>query len=72
MTAIVSQLLRAAVSEELRQVERELRAGELAPDLAMAIIRDVKERLELLETPQGEQAEADLRAWLLERSGAGG
>ena len=72
VTAIVSQLLRAAVSEELRQVERELRAGELAPDLAMAIVRDVKERLELLETPQGEQAEADLRAWLLERSGAGG
>ena len=68
VTAVVAQLLRAAVAEALREVERELRSGDLAPDVAMATIRDVKERLELLDTPQGAQAEEDLRTWLLERA----
>jgi hypothetical protein len=34
----------------------------------MATTRDVKERLELLETAQGDEAERDLRDWLLERA----
>jgi DNA primase len=68
VTAVVSQLVRSAVRAELRNVERDLREGRMAPDVAMATIRDVKERLECLETAQGETAEYDLREWLLERS----
>jgi len=30
--------------------------------------RDVDERVQLLETAQGETAESDLRKWLLERA----
>jgi hypothetical protein len=30
--------------------------------------RDVEERLQMLETDQGETAEKDLRTWLLERA----
>ena len=38
VTAVVAQLLRAAVAHELREVERELRGGDIAPDVAMATI----------------------------------
>ncbi len=68
VTAVVSQLLRAAVDEQLKGIERELRGGTIAPDVAMATIRDVKERLAMLETPHGEVAEVDLRNWLLDRA----
>ena len=68
VTAVVSQLLRAAVREELKNVDRDLREGRMTPDVAMATISDVKTRLDLLETPQGDVAEADLRQWLIERS----
>jgi hypothetical protein len=36
--------------------------------VAIATIRDVKERVGLLETDQGLSAEKDLREWLVERS----
>ena len=68
VTAVVSQLVRSAVQKELKNVERDLREGRMAPDVAMATISDVKERVGLLDTPQGEVAEGDLRDWLLERS----
>ncbi|HEY1223358.1 MAG TPA: toprim domain-containing protein, partial [Acidimicrobiales bacterium] len=68
VTAVVSQLLRSAVAEELRNVERDLRDERLSPEAAMATIRDVKERVALLETTDGELAERDLREWLLERA----
>ena len=68
VTAVVSQLLRSAVAEELRNVERDLRNERVSPDVAMATIRDVKERVALLETVEGEVAERDLRDWLLERA----
>ena len=68
VTAVVSQLVRSAVQEELKNVERDLREGRMMPDVAMATISDVKERVGLLDTPQGEVAEGDLRDWLLERS----
>jgi hypothetical protein len=55
------------VGEELKNVERDLRSGVLGPELAMATIKDVKERLALLETTQGEVAEGDLRSWLIVR-----
>ena len=66
--AVVAQLVRHAASLELRQVDRELREGAISPDLAMATIRDVKERLELLESPQGATAETELREWLVART----
>ena len=67
VTAVVAQLVRGAVREELRNVERDLREGRMAPDAAMATIGDVKTRLDLLDTPQGGDAESDLRQWLIER-----
>ena len=68
VTAVVSQLIRSAVALELRNVDREVREGTIAPDVAMATIRDVKERVELLESPNGDIAEGDLRSWLVARS----
>ncbi len=68
VTAVVSQLLRSAVAQGLRDVERELRDGALSPDVAMATIRDVKQRVALLDTGEGDRAESDLREWLLERA----
>ena len=68
VTAVVSQLLRSAVAEELKNVERDLRSEKLAPDVTMVTVRDVKERLALLETDDGKAAERDLREWLLERA----
>ncbi len=67
VSAVVAQLLRASVAAELREIERELRRGDIAPDVAMATITDVKERLALLDSPQAPTAEADLRAWLITR-----
>ncbi len=68
VTAVVSQLIRSAVKFELKNVERDLRDGRMSPEAAMATIRDVKERIELLETARSESAEQDLRGWLAERS----
>jgi DNA primase len=68
ISAVVAQLLRSAISEELKNFDREFREGRIAPEVAMATTRDVKERLELLETAQGDEAERDLRTWLLERA----
>jgi DNA primase len=68
VSAVISQLIRSAVGVELKNVERDLRGGVIAPDVAMATVRDVKERVELLSTSQGEVAEKDLRSWLLTRS----
>jgi hypothetical protein len=60
--------MRGAVKVELQRLDRDMREGRLSPDVAMATSRDVKERLELLESAQGDEAERDLRAWLLERA----
>jgi hypothetical protein len=70
VAAVVAQLLRGAVAANLRELERELRSGQVTPEVANVTIRDVKERLGLLDTPSGAQAEVDLRAWLLSRSDA--
>ena len=70
VTAVVAQLLRAAVTSELREIERELRSGDITPDLAMATITDVKERLAMLDSHQANSAEADLRAWRISRADA--
>jgi DNA primase len=68
VTAVVAQLLRSAVHQELLSLNRDMREGRATPEFAMATIRDVKEREELLETAQGDVAENDLRHWLLERA----
>jgi DNA primase len=68
VAAVVAQLLRSAVRAELSKLNRDMLEGRVSPELAGATDRDVKERLELLETAQGEEAERDLRAWLLERA----
>jgi len=69
VSGIISQLIRSACSEELRLVDKELREGTLDPTTAMHTIRDVKERLALLDGPHGELAEQNLTAWLAERNG---
>jgi DNA primase len=68
VTAVVSQLIRSAVNAELKNVSRDLREGRMTPEAADVTVRDVKERLVLLEGPSSEVAEQDLRAWLVERS----
>lgn len=68
LTAVVAQLMRSAVVAELRTLDRDMREGRVSPEVAMATSRDVKERVELLETAHGEVAERDLRHWLLERA----
>jgi DNA primase len=68
VTSVATQLLRNAVTLALRDVDRDLREGRLAPDVAMATIRDVKERLTLLDGPHRDVAETDLRGWLEERA----
>jgi DNA primase len=68
ITAVVAQLLRSAVHQELLRLNRDMREGRVTPEFAMATIRDVKEREELLESARGDVAETDLRHWLLERA----
>jgi DNA primase len=68
ISAVVAQLLRSAVNGELKNFDRDFREGRITPEVAMATTRDVKERLELLETAQGDEAERDLRDWLLQRA----
>jgi DNA primase len=68
VTAVVAQLMRSAVIAELKSLDRDMREGRVTPDVAMATSRDVKERVELLETIDGDVAERDLRHWLLERA----
>ena len=68
VTSVVAQLLRAAIAVELREVERDLRAGDISPESAMATITGVKERLILLDSPESASVESDLRDWLIERS----
>ena len=68
VTAVVSQLIRSAVTVELKNVARDLNEGILAPDVADVTVRDVKERLVLLESASGRLAEDELREWLVERT----
>ena len=68
VTAVIAQLIRAAVRVERTKLNRDMLEGRVSPELAGAMDRDVEERLQLLETDQGETAENDLRTWLLERA----
>lgn len=62
--AVIAQLVRSAVTHELRVIDRELRQGVIEPGLAMSVVRDVKERVNELEGPTRQAAIADLREWL--------
>jgi hypothetical protein len=68
VTAVVSQLIRSAVTIELKNVARDLNDGNMAPEVADVTVRDVKERLVLLDSASGQLAENELREWLLERT----
>ncbi|HQT99592.1 MAG TPA: DNA primase [Acidimicrobiales bacterium] len=68
VSAVLAQLIRAAVRSELTDLSRDLRASRISPELELSTQRDVRERLDLLDTDHAEAAELDLRAWLLERS----
>jgi DNA primase len=68
VTAVVAQLIRAAVRAERKNLNGDMLEGRISPELAGAMDRDVDERVQLLETAQGETAESDLRKWLLERA----
>jgi DNA primase len=68
VTAVIAQLIRAAVRSERKNLNRDMIEGRISPELASAMDRDVEERLQLLETDQGEVAESELRKWLLERA----
>jgi hypothetical protein len=68
VTAVIAQLIRAAVRVERANLNRDMLEGRITPELAGAMDRDVEERLQMLETDQGEAAERDLRTWLLERA----
>ncbi|MHB2027503.1 MAG: DNA primase [Acidimicrobiales bacterium] len=68
VSAVIAQLLRSAVSQELGALQRELREGRASPDVVKSTIDGVKERVALLESPHGDVAEQDLRRWLLERA----
>ena len=67
VAAVAAQVLRHAADVALHELEREMRDGLVAPEVAMAVIRDVKDRLSLLGTGQGESAEHSLREWLTGR-----
>jgi DNA primase len=68
VTAVVSQLIRSAVTVELKNVARDLNDGNMTPEVADVTVRDVKERLFLLDGASGQLAEQELREWLLERT----
>jgi DNA primase len=68
VTAVVSQLIRSAVTVELKNVARDLNEGNMTPEVADVTVRDVKERLVLLESVSGRLAEDELREWLVERT----
>ncbi len=68
VTAVVSQLIRSAVTVELKNVARDLHDGTMTPEVADVTVRDVKERLVLLDSASGQLAENELREWLVERT----
>jgi DNA primase len=64
LTGALAQLVRAAATEALREIERDLRAGAVTAESAMEAIRDVKARLGELDSPRGSQALDELIEWL--------
>ncbi len=72
IAAVAAQLIRAAASTALKEVDRDLREGIVTPESALSVIRDVKQRLAQLEGPEGANAEDELREWLVSRSSSDG
>ena len=61
---LVAQLLRAAAQEALNDINRQIRDGSITAESGLSVIRDVRQRLELLGTPSQLDVEEDLRLWL--------
>ena len=61
---LVAQLLRAAAQEALHDINRHIRDGSITAESGLSVIRDVRQRLELLGTPSQIDVEEDLRFWL--------
>jgi DNA primase len=61
---LVAQLLRSASHEALQRVQRDIRDGSITAESGLQAIRDVRQRLDLLGTPQQASVEEELRGWL--------
>ena len=61
---LVAQLLRSATQEALNDINRHIRDGSITAESGLTVIRDVRQRLEHLGTPQQIDVEEDLRLWL--------
>ena len=61
---LVAQLLRHAGQEGLHDINRQIRDGSITPESGLSVIRDVRQRLDLLGSAQQIDVEEDLRLWL--------
>ena len=61
---LVAQLLRAAVQDALSDINRQMRDGVVTAESGLTVIRDVRQRLELLGSHHGQLIEQELREWL--------
>ena len=61
---LVAQLLRAAVQDALSDINRQMRDGVVTAESGLTVIRDVRQRLELLGSSHGQLIEQELREWL--------
>ena len=61
---VTAQLVRSASRSALLDLERNLRSGESSAENVMTTIRDVRDRLEKLDSDEAEIAENELREWL--------
>ena len=65
VTELVAQMLRAAVQDALADVNRQMRDGIVTAESGLMVIRDVRQRLELLGQRGYESVEQELREWLV-------
>ena len=65
VTELVAQMLRAAVQDALADVNRQMRDGVVTAESGLMVIRDVRQRLELLGQSGNENVEQELREWLV-------
>lgn len=62
---LVAQMLRAAVQDALSEINRQMRDGVVTAESGLMVIRDVRQRLELLGQKGHESIEQELRDWLV-------
>jgi hypothetical protein len=66
VSELVAQMLRAAVQDALSDVNRQMRDGIVTAESGLMVIRDVRQRLELLGQRGHESVEQELREWLVD------